>query len=83
MAFYNVIHKETGETKVVECSVHDITEWYENNPDWERDWSYGGAIFSKSGTGEWKTKLTDKHSGWKHILDKVKKSPGSQAKDLY
>lgn len=83
MATYHVINKDTGETKTVECSIHDIMEWYENNPEWERDWSYGAASLSSSGTGEWKTKLANKHSGWKHILDKVKNSPKSNAKDLY
>lgn len=83
MAIYQVIHKETGETQVVECSVHDIMDWYEANPEWERDWSYGGASISKGGVGEWKTQLANKHSGWKHILDKVKNTPKSQAKDVY
>ena len=39
MAIYPIVHKETGEKKVLELSVHDITEWYQNNPDWKRDWS--------------------------------------------
>ncbi|QIN96804.1 hypothetical protein [Synechococcus phage S-N03] len=83
MAYYPIIHKETGEQKVIECSVHDIIEWYENNPEWERDWSQGGATIAKNGVGEWKTQLANKHSGWKHILDKVKNTPKSQAKDVY
>ena len=83
MASYPVIHKETKETKVVECSVHDILEWYENNPEWERDWSHGAAIIAHEGIGEWKSKLANKHAGWKTVLDKVKNAPGSNAKDLY
>ena len=83
MAIYQVIHKETGETQVVECSVHEIMDWYAANPEWERDWSQGGASISKGGVGEWKTQLANKHSGWKHILDKVKNTPKSQAKDVY
>ena len=83
MAFYPVINTETGETQVIECSVHEICDWYENNPGWERDWSHGGATVSKSGVGEWKSKLANNHSGWKHILDKVKNTPKSQSKDLY
>jgi len=81
MALYDVIHKETGETKVVECSVHDIQQWYEENPDWKRDWSQGCAMAAD--VGEWKTKLVNKNPGWKTILDKVKNTPKSQAKDLY
>jgi hypothetical protein len=83
MATYHVINRETGETQTVECSVHDIMDWYEANPGWERDWSHGGASVAKGGVGEWKTQLANKHSGWKHIMDKVKKTPGSQAKDVY
>ena len=43
MAIYPIIHKETGETKVLEMSVHDITQWYQDNPEWKRDWSQGSA----------------------------------------
>jgi hypothetical protein len=43
MAIYPIIHKETGETKVLEMSVHDITQWYQDNPQWSRDWSQGCA----------------------------------------
>jgi len=68
---------------VVECSVHDIMEWYADNPEWERDWSAGGASISKDGVGEWKTKLANKHDGWKHILNKVRDTPKSRAQDLY
>ena len=35
MPKYDVIHKETGETKIVEMSVHDISQWYEENPEWK------------------------------------------------
>ena len=71
---YPVIHKETGETKVVEMSIHDIMEWYESNPEWERDWSYGSASFQE--VGDWKTKNVQKNPGWKDVLDKVREVPG-------
>ena len=83
MARYHVINRETGETQVVDCSIHDIMDWYENNPGWERDWSHGAAGIAREGVGDWKTKLTNKHSGWKDVLDGVKKAPGSNVKDLY
>ena len=41
MAIYPIINKETGEQKVIEMSVHDITQWYNDNPEWQRDWSQG------------------------------------------
>ena len=81
MAKYDVINTETGETKVIDVSVHEITQWYEDNPEWKRDWSQGCAM--STDVGEWKTQLANKHSGWKHILDKVKNTPKSRAKDLY
>ena len=76
MAFYHVVKPETGETQVVECSVHDIMKWYEDNPGWERDWSAGAATIS-SGVGDWKTKNVNKNPGWKDVLDKVRKVPGN------
>ena len=83
MASYHVINRETGEKKVIDVSVHDIQQWYAANPDWERDWSEGGAGNLGELVRKLKTKLANKHSGWKHILDKVKNSPKSNAKDLY
>ena len=59
MARYHVIKPETGETQIVECSVHDIMDWYEANPGWERDWSHGGALIT-SEVGDWKSKLGNK-----------------------
>lgn len=81
MAQYNVINRETGETQVVECSVHEIMEWYEANPGWERDWSYGGATIT-SEVGEWKDKLANKEKGWNEVLEQASKAPGSRVKKL-
>lgn len=80
MAQYDVIHKTTGETKVVECSVHEIMDWYEANPDWQRDWSYGSAAAAE--VGEWKDKLIKKHAGWNDILGEAGKQPGSRVKKI-
>ena len=81
MATYNVIKPETGETQVVECSVHDIMDWYEANPGWERDWSYGAATVS-SEVGEWREKLANKHAGWNDVLGKAAEQPGSRVRKL-
>ena len=75
MARYPVVNKVTGETKSIEMSVHDILEWYEENPDWERDWSHGVAGIAE--LGEWKTKNVVKNPGWKDVLDEVRKVPGN------
>lgn len=80
MAIYPIIHKETGETKVVEMSVHDITQWYVDNPEWQRDWSQGCATPGE--VGDWRNKLTSKHPSWNEVLSKASKAPGSTVKKL-
>ena len=77
MAIYPIIHKETGEKKVIEMSVHDITQWYKDNQEWKRDWSEGCATPGE--VGDWRNKLTNKHPGWNEILDKSSKSAGSKS----
>ena len=78
---YPVVNKVTGERKSIERSINDIMEWYEENPDWERDWSQGaGQVIGD--VGEWKTTNVKKNPGWKDVLDKVRKVPGNTlAKD--
>jgi hypothetical protein len=78
MAIYPIIHKETGETKVIEMSVHDITQWYQDNPEWRRDWSQGSA--SPGEVGDWQNKLVQKHPGWNDVLKKASKAPGAKIK---
>ena len=80
MAIYPIINKETGETKVIEMSVHDIMDWYENNKPWSRDWSQGCATPGE--VGEWRNKLTSKHPSWNEVLSKASKAPGSTVKKL-
>jgi hypothetical protein len=77
MAIYPIIHKETGEKKVIEMSVHDITQWYKDNPEWQRDWSEGCA--SPGEVGEWKDRLVNKNPGWGEILKKANKAGGSKS----
>jgi hypothetical protein len=80
MAIYPIVHIETGEKKVVEMSVHDIQEWYKNNPEWKRDWSEGCATPGE--VGDWRNKLTSKHPSWNEVLSKASKMPGSTVKKL-
>ena len=75
MAIYPIIHKETGEKKVIEMSVHEITQWYMDNSEWQRDWSEGCA--SPGETGDWRNKLVSKNPGWNEVLDRASKAPGS------
>ncbi len=80
MAIYPIIHKETGEKKVIEMSVHDITQWYKDNPEWHRDWSEGCA--SPGEVGDWQNKLISKNPGWNDVLRKASKAPGSKVKPI-
>ena len=80
MAIYPIIHKDTGEKKVIEMSVHDIQQWYIDNPEWKRDWSEGCAVPGE--VGDWQNKLISKHSDWNTILDRAGKMPGSKVKKI-
>ena len=80
MAIYPIIHKETGQKQVIEMSVHEITQWYADNPDWRRDWSEGCA--SPGEVGEWKDKLISRNPGWNDVLHKASKAPGSTVKKI-
>jgi len=80
MAIYPIINKETGETKVIEMSVHDITQWYQDNPEWKRNWSEGCATPGE--VGDWQNKLIAKNPGWNDVLHKASKAPGSRVKKI-
>lgn len=80
MAIYPIIHVETGEKKVVEMSINDIMQWYQDNPQWKRDWSEGCATPGE--VGEWRNKLTSKHPSWNTVLEKASRAPGSTVKKL-
>jgi hypothetical protein len=80
MAIYPIIHVETGEKRVIEMSVHEITQWYKNNSEWRRDWSEGCA--SPGEVGEWKDKLISRNPGWNDVLYKASKAPGSTVKKI-
>jgi hypothetical protein len=80
MAIYPIISKDTGEKKVIEMSVHDITQWYKDNSEWKRDWSQGCA--QPGEVGEWKDKLVSKNPGWNDVLGVAAKMPGSRVKKI-
>lgn len=58
-------------------SIHDITQWYDDNPEWQRDWSEGCAGIGE--VGEWKDRLVNKNPGWGEVLKKAHKSAGSKS----
>jgi hypothetical protein len=80
VAIYPIWNPETGEKKVIEMSVNDIMDWYENNKPWKRDWSEGCATPGE--VGEWRNTLVNKHPGWNEVLKSASKAPGSRVKPI-
>jgi hypothetical protein len=80
MAIYPVYNPETGEKKVIEMSVHDIMDWYENNKPWTRDWSQGCATPGE--VGDLLSKHVNRNPGWNDVLRKVSKVPGANVKPI-
>lgn len=80
MAIYPIVNKETGERKEIEMSVHDITQWYQDNSEWKRDWSQGCA--SSAELGEWKDRLIKSKPGWNEVLERASKMPNATVKKI-
>lgn len=80
MAIFPIINKNTGETKEIEMSVHEIMDWYKSNPEWTRNWAEGCATPAEA--GEWKDRLTKKHPGWKELNNRFSSIPGSKVEKL-
>ena len=59
MPTYPVIHKETGEKKELSMTMVEYSNWRDDNPDWDKDWSEGCAGLGE--VGEWKDKLITKN----------------------
>jgi hypothetical protein len=68
MATYPVINKETGEQKDLVVSVHEWTQWCEDNPDWKRDWSDPSTCPGSGEVGEWRDKMSRTHPGFHDIM---------------
>ena len=68
MATYPVINKITGEQKDVVLSVHDWTQWCQDNPDWKRDWSDPSTCPASGEVGDWRDKMSKSHPGWTDIM---------------
>ena len=82
MATYPVINKKTGEQKEIAMSVHDWDQWRTDNPEWERDYSDPTTFPGIGEVGDFKDKLKKTHPGWKDVLHKASKAPGSKVKPL-
>jgi hypothetical protein len=76
MPVYPVVHKETGEQKELEMSISAYTQWRQDNPEWDKDWSQGCASIGE--VGEWRNKLISRNPGWNDVLHNASKAPGSR-----
>ena len=74
MATYPVVNKETGEQKEVILSVDDWSQWKDDNPDWQRDWSDPSTCPANGETGDPRAKIYKSHPGWKEVMNGVKKA---------
>jgi len=80
LATYPVKHKDTGETKEIQMSVHDWSQWCEDNPDWSRYYTPDNAPCLGIEMGDPLSKIYTKHPGWKDVMTKAKQQPGSTLK---
>ena len=79
MATYPVINTNTGEQKEVKMSVHEWSQWKDENPDWTRDYSDPSTMPGMGiEVGEWKDKLVKSKPGWNEVLAKASQQPGAQ-----
>jgi len=68
MPTYPVINKVTGEQKDVRMTMAEWSQWSENNPDWQRDWSDPSTCPASGEVGDWRDKMSKTHPGWTDIM---------------
>lgn len=78
MPTYPVFNKKTGEKKELSMTMREYSNWRDENPDWDKDWSAGVAGLGE--VGEFQDKLKKSHPGWNDVLHKVSKVPGSNVR---
>jgi len=80
LATYPVRNKETGEHKEVVMSINDWDQWKIDNPEWERYYDATNSPCLGVEMGDPFSKMYTKHPGWKDVISKAKKQPGSTLK---
>ena len=75
MPTYPVKNMKTGETQTLHMTMIKYSEWRDENPDWDKDWS--GWMCWRGRGRETYDKLKKSHPGWNDVLHKVSKMPGS------
>ena len=78
MPTYPVKNLKTGETKELSVTMRQYSEWREENPDWDKDWSAGCA--SPGEVGDMQFKGEANSSGWNEILDRASRQPGANVR---
>lgn len=78
MPLYPVFNKETGEKKQLSMTISEYSNWREENPEWDKDWSAGVAGMGE--VGEFQDKLKKSHPGWNDVLHRTSKMPGSNVR---
>jgi len=78
MPTYPVFNKKTGEKKELSMTMREYSNWRDENPDWDKDWSAGVAGLGE--VGEFQDKLKKSHPGWNDVLHKVSQVPGSNVR---
>ena len=63
MPTYPVLNKKTGEKKTLSLTMKEYSDWRDENPDWDKDWSEGTG-----GTVYGKPKQSD---GFKEVMSKI------------
>ena len=76
MPTYPVKNLKTGEEKELSMTMKQYSEWKEENPDGDKDWSKGCATSQEMfrWTGEAAS------SGWNEVLDRASKQPGANVR---
>jgi len=80
MPTYPVKNLKTGETKEIQMSMIEYSQWRKDNPDWDKDWNAGVANVGE--VGEVYDKLRKTHPGWNDVLHKASKAPGSKVRPV-
>ena len=80
MPTYPVKNLKTGETKEIQMSMIEYSQWRKDNPDWDKDWMQGVANVGE--VGEVYDKLRKTHPGWNDVLHKASKAPGSKVRPV-
>jgi len=78
MPLYPVFNKETGEKRQLSMTISEYSNWREENPEWDKDWSAGVAGMGE--VGEFQDKLKKSHPGWNDVLHRTSKMPGSNVR---